>query len=876
MARRKKHPDAPTDTPTEVPAPVDPTPAAPAFAVTLRGRLQPKADGRRFLDPDPSRAFEAALTVEDYPADEPLIAWYGVRDLAALDVDYHGTEAGVEDADLARLGTSRPAFSWRTHGNGFRGVFAAIGDPEAGGLAADEVALLWTEALLRRGRLPWGWSGIEVKPQTRHPGYKRGEACCSHVQRSAGPDAGAIAWSILGGRKGQAEAVDPDRVEAYLDEHGLAIGERYDHERCPIEPSRDGGAKRRPVVVYENGIVCYACQAEGRGFVPWSRLVAGESLDDEGGSPNVLRVMAENWCHWEHARWILRDLVHLPERYHRRFYGALLKAVHATCEAEHDALIPRMLAKVFDGNLAFVRSAENEWVADDSFAPYGQGIQKVLTDLPALWRIGEKDGEAAILPQSRGMAGTFEASRDLTRWGYPPVRVLFGFDSGWRREGGGTFYMVVPQRHKPAKYTDPTEAEYRKARDWIEGHFPGIDLDYLAALVALKFCNQRGDAELPRVAVAGPSGAGKTSTVHLAAEITGEPNGARSIPMGNDFDRTKQHYGQEASAGGFALFDEWQKGAEGSKESLVKELLIWIKDGSPYHKLYVGLRRVQSAPVTVFTDTDILAALQADEQIRRRVAFVRLGGRDLGAKWEQTCGGGTLIGWRTRNDLNRQYSDAFCSFIARKYRDKTVDEILADLGIPMLGDEDKQERRLAAGAFFWEVCRMAGTHRNRRYHDRSRGGEGPFAIMRTICPASELEYRLESLAGADVSRKSVTDALTAFPWETLGPSLEIDVATEGVRSDEVAVRFRAGPLRGKGKSPVFNEACPLRGWVWAMEGAEPFRVVARTIDLRTLRPGDVREAMRALDGEPAARGHDWGDPADGDLADGGPADGVPF
>ena len=73
---------------SEAPATIAPA-AIASYAITIRGREQPRANGLRVEAASPAEAIFAALDVRDYAALEPVIEAERISDVAFVDVDYH-------------------------------------------------------------------------------------------------------------------------------------------------------------------------------------------------------------------------------------------------------------------------------------------------------------------------------------------------------------------------------------------------------------------------------------------------------------------------------------------------------------------------------------------------------------------------------------------------------------------------------------------------------------------------------------------------------------------------------------------------------------------------------------------------------------------
>src|SRR5262249_48652404 len=149
--------------------------------------------------------------------------------------------------------------------------------------------------------------------------------------------------------------VPHDVRKEWLEENGFDDERgRHPHDMCPINPTRDEGKHRDPVIVGDIGIFCYYCAGCGGaydgcrtpGFVPFRRLVDPDKVVK---SRNPLREAVHGWCHWAHAKYVVETETHLTGPRAERLYRALIKAVHLRKLPEKDPRREEKL-KLIDNN----------------------------------------------------------------------------------------------------------------------------------------------------------------------------------------------------------------------------------------------------------------------------------------------------------------------------------------------------------------------------------------------------------------------------------------------------------------------------------------------------------------------------------------------
>jgi hypothetical protein len=794
------------------------------FTITLRGLRQPATDGKRIEYPDPLAALDAALAVTDYPQAEPVLTWRDNGDdaldrLAALDVDWHGRNVcGESWLNTVMVSLSpRPVRSWITHGQGLRGIYIAAGDMTAGELAA--VAALSAKA----------WDpgcSVEVKSETRHPAYVRGEQRCGPVKTwEPTTDIAAVGRLIS-----SAASVDEGAVETWLESQGLERGKSYDHASCLIRPGHPSHGA--PVYCGDAGIHCKSCEAYGEcfpgcsrpGFIPYTRLMG----DGVTRLINHLRNAVVGMCHWEHAQHIMRTETGLVGERAKATFGALLKFYHLPKAAdavwrtggaqdfeklrEKEAAVTeatkKLIARCFLPS-KIVRGAGG-WVhADDLATPAdSQGLSKILSQLPAANYI-TLEGKAKVSQQKQG---ELEGGFDLSDAGYPPVIPLRGFDlAEHQRQEDGRVYAVVAC--KPAfVYWPEAKRDMGLVERVLQDQFPGVESDVLRLIIAAKGCVQRmQQTDPPMVYIVGASGGAKTATVQLAANIACEPS-----PDGEfheDRARLLAGYVDGSARCSLIHFDELDK--LGIEDSELMRGLLALRPGKAYYRIYRGTRYSFQAGAVILSAVTLPDYFREDRQLARRLVYVNLGA-GVNAKrgpdgkvpdWRLTCGSGDVNTWRAwREEWNPLgkingkpvFAADIANMLVSEVKDRffcgerrTFHQIAETLKFPVLEnavisgiDLDAAKRRLFYVTCSTQGCEPDGTFQNDTWRVFDYTHESALAEA----------FRDALNSAIDWMDKKRWQSLKSAGWGQLlnCPGVELDIDRHGRR---IGIRFRLGNPR---------------------------------------------------------------------------------
>jgi hypothetical protein len=763
--------------------------------VLIRGREQPRKDGKSVA------SFREALAITDCAAPEPVIEWFGLDQLAAVDVDFHGDyrPTGLE-GDMHRLPV-QPSWFWITHGGGARLIYQAQGD-----LTAHEIAVL---SIMTFGPAFIGQTGLEIKSETRHPAYPRGNDKCGMVWKST-TNLSKARRLLLGERYGDLDSTEvQEALDEWCEEEGWERGKAYDHTRCLINNTHPSHGT--PVWVGDLGIHCKSCEANGDcyqgvekpGWVPASMLV---DLD-RPTRVNYLRNAVKGFCHWEHARHIVAAETYETGKRAQIGYRAMLKLWHlADATPEMREAINQRIERAF-WPCPIVRT-KGCWVdAEDLTTPAKlTGLEKILQNLPAVqtWNLKKKP---ATWTASSQKLGIFQGAFDLTGYGYPPLTPIQGVDIAQQvREAyeGHAQVLGTPDRRPLIPVIIPCDPpfRFRYAKDrkieWAEAHlkesFPGIDLNYLRYCICMVGLTQLGrEPEPPRTFVLGQSGSSKTATLHLATAMCGQSVG--NCVFTDKQERLLQAYGEVSTTGTVALFDEIAKQRVSNAD--IQAGVLNMVQGKQYHRMYVGPAPIITPAAIFFCDTVLPPVFTEDIQLARRVVLVQLGAginaSQQPVNWKETCGCGDIRYWRKFLRDNADAADMIVSDVMDQYFNTATvnfEKIAKTFGYPLLsepiGDVDSD---LPKKNLFEVVC-----------EDTAHDGTGQFAAsgwkvvqMHSETPIAKALYECGVRGGDSASLQ----ALTGCQWgRVLGvPGVELDLKPHG---QQIAIRFRLGKMRGKG------------------------------------------------------------------------------
>ncbi|AMV28823.1 hypothetical protein VT84_30800 [Gemmata sp. SH-PL17] len=670
--------------------PTTPEVAANApFRIILRGIGEPKETGRTIEGQTPIEAFFRAFDALDYPVGDPLITWTGKDVVCCLDVDYHSGYKPTPETLEVRAAQLQPRpFAYHvSHGRGCKLFYVA-----ADGYTAEELAAVGAICWLNQDRR----ATTDLITQSRHPGYassNHGTKCGPVYTQTPGADVSPVsAWLR--------RSVDEQAVTDWLETRGWKLGDRLAHEECPIDPDTESSSDD-PVQIQSGGIMCFRCQGKGLscgrtpGFQPWASIV--------GGAPPKAVAMIVNAVHWQHARLVLRhEFPRLPESIARAAYTAAVKL-------QHGADSPQALAAGRAG--ADLIRMQGRWVSPDGNTTYTQHLSGMVNALPAVWVPGER----TVMGDRRDL---FLQAADLSKYGYFHVTPVHGCKIYGRHLDypDGRIAFASPSRHFHSEGARRFAPHYRKPEDrmpldaaWgvVEEAFPGIHHNYVYLLIALKGLAEGATVQAPFTIVTGPSGSGKSSTVHVAAGLCGD---AASEPTYSaDMVRLMQAVGEGLDAGSFVVLNEIFKEAAKArlKPRAAVDPILTMTPNSLSHRLYIGPRPLGRLPALVLTDIEIPAVVHSDVQLARRLVWVDLPSK---VEWGQSlakAGFGDMARFRLWKPEAAAAADAIVSDVTdRFFRDAwTVADVAKELGFGTLEDlGDCGTVRDSLRRFFKLVC----------------------------------------------------------------------------------------------------------------------------------------------------------------------------
>lgn len=584
-----------------------------------------------------------------------VIEWEGKDQCCVLDVDYHHVSEPPPSSFLMGLVQKvqpSPLYFWLSKGGGLHFIYCSIDGIPANELAA-AAAISWVS--LEPG------STVDLLNSTRCPPGQ-------YFRTKASTDLSAVA-KYLGSE------VSPDVIEQYLTDHGLTMGQAFAHSACPCRPSHDSHGT--PVFVSEHGLICKSCEAGGfclgsrrPGFFPYTALCGA-------GPSNLVRSMARSFCHWEHAKIVLEDKLHLTGETARLAWKAMLRLVHG-----NDPRVDR--AMVAGRN---VIRLDRRWTTKDALATYTKDIGPILAALPACQT---KDG--AIIGEQ---VARFNQQIDLDEEGYPSITPIPGVRMYSHRLSlpDERVTMVVPNwsLRSPAmanRRPRYVESGKRIADAWgiLEEPFPGIDRNYLTLLIAAKGIVEAQLGMAPNILVSGPASAGKTSTAHIAAAITGDK--CTDVVWQADSQRFRQAYAQGAEVGSYVSVNEILKDAERANSNALQAMDVFLNltPESLTHKLYTGAVPLGRNPATIVTDIDVPQCIRDDTQISRRFLYVPLSKKIDWVGSLVTSGVHRFERLRLGEDRFVEAANAILSEIIDRWFDlpRTLVDIAKDLGYTTL------------------------------------------------------------------------------------------------------------------------------------------------------------------------------------------------
>jgi len=694
---------------------------------------------------------------------ETIVEWDDQEQLGSLDIDYHGIanpgREWVETTIVTKL-LPKP-YLWHHSPRGFHAFYPAVGK-----LTGAEVAAL---AGMRWRTLDPS-SGVEIKRQMRCPGAETLHKFEGYKELTS------YVTDFLGVGE---SSVDPT---GYLESLGLEIGSRYDHDKCPIDPTV-AIDNRQPVTVSEAGIYCHRCAGLGRqlgrnraGWMPFSVLC---------GNPGagVLGTLVRRKCHWGHAKHVMDAYLGMTGEVAKQAYSAAIKLYH-------DGDIDGIFNPVTDN---FVRM-DGRWETVKEGHTFGKDITPIISVLPSA-----KD-PATVCYLSQPVV-------DLTDFGYPAIQVLRGAKVSTRLLGTSRLVVAQPPKWLQEfgsvfypRYVDSTvRMPIEEAWATLEEVLPKIDRKYVELLIIARGCHEAQVGLPQHILVSGPSKTGKTSHIQLAAGILGDD--VTPVPATTDLEKFRSAIRDASQRGSYVSLDEFVKDTlrlnpRMTAEQVFEPLLNFDPNGLS-HKMYLGPTVLGRIGVCVWTDTDFPAVLHDYTQVARRVHEYKLHQK---LDWDSSMTAYGISEVKLIRTISQRHADA-CNAILSHISDEhftsllTFHQLCEKIGVCTLENSDDYEDMNAKRLeLFTEVCKApplsdpsdAKKWPGKGYKLITRGGTEPLdEIWKIFSDTGKNWHEAKRLREKPFNEVLGVDDI-----------VEIDTAHNGNR---MAIRFRVGKLKSPTK-----------------------------------------------------------------------------
>ncbi|MHA1813369.1 MAG: hypothetical protein ACTSYX_08040, partial [Candidatus Thorarchaeota archaeon] len=627
--------------------------------VYLREKYQSKDAAIKFEDETKYEAVLDALLHEN--ADENhYVEWYGTREVAVLDVDWHAMPApdSLERDRLMRMCQPQPSRWWESSGGGLHLLYCEKGDVHAEVYAAMAALFFLTQSTC---------DGVEIIPRTKATKHS------SIVERLQTTNTAYLnAWLKRGG-------ADVEQIEQWLSHKGWRISERRPHTDCIIDPryNAKGGV---PIHIGEEGIQCYVCNAGGgSGFRSWGSIVGAKHV-------NKLHGMAQNFVPWTNAYHYMQSIWgrRASIKVLKNLYWAALDIIHAVDHPLKGACFINFPYLLGDGGI---------WLNSTTFEPTNLSkTTSVFNSIPsAMYAKREEDGTWGKPKKDNYKWSQHFTSGQLPQ-AYPVHRVVHGAEIWGKFQQYAGDLVPLVKTDKRGGVTYNTEAiDIDDAWAIFEESFPGLDHNYLLLLLAARGFAESGEGPIPMIMVTGPSGAGKSGIPRIAAEVLGD----LVIPIpyrGDNRDNLAEGLGEAfAKSHGWVGIDEFCKNLSGFRAADAFTPFLMTDRMFTYRKLYKGPVQIQVRSSVIVTNTEYPIEVLQDAQIGRRFVRVELTRRV--PNWEKTAI--NFDGWRTREPAHTAACEALYKYVIDRWFSSDPDtfkEVAAELGYDtQLSKRDEQE-----------------------------------------------------------------------------------------------------------------------------------------------------------------------------------------
>jgi len=615
------------------------------FTVFIRERLTDK-ESIPLAAAGPMNALKAALE-DARPFGD--IRWLDRNKLCVLDLDAHDCSpiSKGEAMTLPEKLQTRPTYMWLSKNRGLHMIYGA----RDGFTAYERACAGAIEVYAHIPRL-----SAELLTNTRYPpkGVKPLKLAATDGSR----------LNVWRSTTSTGQVTDEEKLD-WMSEQGLSYG-RYPHTNCPFDPCEIGG--RDPVDVGPEGISCFRCRGVSatKGWISWERLLSGDTTTRPRIEDCALARVP-----WEHARHVISEDWKSPLR------SSILRNGYRILSVDLAKTELKSHAMRVTQEFGIVRGSGGTWLDSENFSiivpKVGQGR---IQALPGVFVKGRKGATASGVLTDRYMT-----NQPLRGW--PEVIPVRGLKL-WRQEQDKRYvYPVTTPRVKyPPVYVAATKRQpFSDCVAFLRAKLPGLDERYLALCILARAYAESGEGAVPILLVTGPTGAGKSAIVKLAATMVGD--GVYIIPDNAALEET---IGYGSSHAGFLLWDEYGKGnVYGRKESNMFDPVLRMEREYTFRMLYMGPMRVRLNCVVVITNTQYSSDALSHQQAARRMAYLPLTRRVK--DWRKV---GEIT--QLRNDrLWSSMFDDYLSWLTDDYLEEPLpwDELINDLGFNTLEDYNR-------------------------------------------------------------------------------------------------------------------------------------------------------------------------------------------
>jgi hypothetical protein len=787
-----------------------PPPAAEApsvLEVVCRQKNQSAGEGSTFAISTPEEMLQ--LLQRATMPDNCVVEWSpkSLNTCAVLDIDFHAGSHPTQ-LELLQMGdelSPTPRCWWISTGMGLKAVYWPLKDSV---FTAEELAAGAAAQMATHPNVIYHKGTVEIIPRTRHPraahNAKGGMKRCGELKTRVPTETFEILASLS-----HAGATDAE-VQEVIEELDFTIGERLSHERCPIDPEHFSSSPN-PVVVTETGIYCHSCQGRtGDGFRSWGviRKMNGLTLSTVPATQPLVDA-AKHLVHYNHAWYLFENLLaEVPERYRRTLYSALLKIHHG-----RDLRIRSAFS-----DFPFVRG-EAGWLSAQTLRLVKPLSRLGVACLPSAQIVVETEEGPEVKPDPIKVEAYTNIDR-LDGWtplaGAPFVQIYFQHNADTTLNADTNIMRAVPRQvysdkrvhYVPAKDRLPlAECERR-----INEYLPGINFNYLKALIVLMGAGESGRGALPVLWAKGETGAGKTVHANVVCSMYGEPVTSLS---GLEEDKLAEGVAEAHEQSRLLVFDDPFK--DSKKFPVLHRFWLQVTNRKlSFHKLYVGHINAHIDGAILIADRDDHGFFTNDKQFGRRCYRIHL--RDSVQDW-QAMGRDANRWWHT-SDALREAAEGLHSWVVDEFfasgDARGIGEKLAKFGVVRLDREDgydSSESRERKWQCVTELVKQLVADGGSIHGDEiaKRVGVGFVEIhWSAAVGVSDLCTQLvEALGAVELNAYNLqraVDDVRDMPFQVKdGMKVKLDVKALG--KDRVFIRIAQDGLPNKSRSRALNGEC---------------------------------------------------------------------